>query len=166
MQEDTPPSFLSLALRLGTPAEQPLPLDTGGAGGGGCVLARGCEPYCYLFPCAPDACRNQALEAQVSSSPSRHPEQMPFHKQSKDRELIVQEGPLQGARSRHKQQVLLVPWMGLYVVWENVEQIMTATPFVLLSPQRVTEEEEQGTVRCSSTAGHVPLPQSGCWSTP
>lgn len=50
VQEDTLPSFLSLALRLGTPSEQPLPLDAGRAGGGGCVLARGCEPHCYSFP--------------------------------------------------------------------------------------------------------------------
>ena len=46
-QEDTPPSFLSLAFRLGTPYEQPLPLD---AKGGGCVSARGCEPHCYSLP--------------------------------------------------------------------------------------------------------------------
>lgn len=30
----------------------------------------------------------------------------------------------------------------------------------------MTEEEAQGTTRCSSTAGRVPLLQSGCWSPP
>lgn len=35
LQEDTPPSFLALALRRGMPSEQPLPLDAGCTGGGG-----------------------------------------------------------------------------------------------------------------------------------
>lgn len=110
MQEDTPPSFLSLALHLEMPSEQPLPLDTGHAGGKGCVSARGREPHCCSFPCTPDACRNGALEAQVSSSPLRHPKQMPFHNQSMDDgELMAQEKPLQGIRNRCRQQVLLVP---------------------------------------------------------
>lgn len=115
-QEDTPPSFSSLALHLGMPSEQPLPSDAGSAGGGGCVSAQGCEPHCYSFPWAPAACSDQALEARVSRSPSRHSRQVPFHKQSKDSEMMVQEGPLQGVRSRGRRQVLLVPWTGLYVM--------------------------------------------------
>lgn len=41
VQEETPPFFLPLALHLGTPWEQPLPLDAGHAGGGGMCLSTG-----------------------------------------------------------------------------------------------------------------------------
>lgn len=80
VQEDTPPSFLPLALHLGTPWEQPLPLDASHAGGGGTCLSMGCELHHCSFPCTPDAGRNRGLEVQVSSSPSGHHNQLLFHK--------------------------------------------------------------------------------------
>lgn len=48
-------------------------------------------------------------------------------------------------------------------MWQSAKQTTTATPSVPLSPRRVTEGEAQGITRCPSTAGHIPLQQSGCW---
>lgn len=151
MQEDTPPSFLSFALCLGTLCEQPLPLDTSHAGGGGCASVQGCEPHCYSFPCSPHANRNRAFKMQVSSSPSRH-SKTPLHQQTKDRELT---------RTPLRQKVLLVPWMGLFAARGSAERTTTATLSVPLSLRR-KHEAPQG----APALQDIPLLLSGCWSPP